>query len=542
METLRFEDLGLSGNLLTEISKKGFEEPTEIQGKVIPLMLTTEVNILGQAQTGTGKTAAFGLPILEKLQEKTGKVQALVLTPTRELAIQVAEEMSSFKGSKKIKVMPIYGGQSMKDQIDALKKGVDIVVGTPGRVMDHIKRRTLKLAFVDYVVLDEADEMLNMGFIDEVEEILETTGPNKRILLFSATMPPHIKKIAQQHMGEFETIKTKTKKLTVDTVKQVFYEVYKDDKFEALCRLIEIEHEFYGLIFCRTKLAVDELTGKLIDRGYEAEGIHGDFSQHQRERSLDKFRKKRANILVATDVAARGIDIKDLTHVVNYSLPQDAESYVHRIGRTGRAGKNGAAVTLIVSSEFRKLEYIIKTTGTTIEKQPVPSIQDIIEAKKERLSGDVEKIMAQGADEQYSATAMILLGSNDPVDVVASLLQHSFGREFDPKNYKKIKKLSSEPKKKMDTTRLFVALGKKDGLTPKKLVNLINHKSSVKAGLIDDVMVKDSFSFLTVPTKEGDVILRAFKDEKNREELPLIHKANKMKDNNKKVKSRPRRR
>jgi len=325
--------LVLSENTLKALSKKGFEEPTPIQELVIPRLLSGTQDIVGQAQTGTGKTAAFGLPLIELLDDKSPFVEAIVLTPTRELALQVAEEMNSLKGKKRLNIVPIYGGQSMELQLRRLESGAHIVVGTPGRVIDHINRKTLRLNKLKFMVLDEADEMLNMGFIEDIEEIIKHTNEDKRMLLFSATMPKEILNIARKYMKDYEVLAVKNKQLTTELTEQIYFEVREDDKFEALCRIRDMEKEFYGLIFCRTKVDVDNVCSRLIDRGYNAEALHGDISQYQRERILKRFKARQINMLVATDVAARGIDISDLTHVINYSLPQDPESYVHRIGR-----------------------------------------------------------------------------------------------------------------------------------------------------------------------------------------------------------------
>jgi ATP-dependent RNA helicase DeaD len=409
-----FEKLGLARVSLEQIAARGFEEPTEIQAKIIPLLLAGEKDVIGQAQTGTGKTAAFGLPLLEMVSPGEGKVQALILVPTRELALQVAEEINSFKGPRSIQILPVYGGQSMPDQIRRLKNGVDIVVGTPGRILDHLRRKSLVLDDVVFAVLDEADEMLNMGFIEDVEEILSQANPLRRTALFSATMPEHIMNIARTYMRDYTVITVQKDALTVEGTDQIYFEVSPGDRFEALCRIIDMEKDFYGLIFCRTRVDVDELTSRLIDRGYEAESIHGDFSQNQRERCLEKFKKRHANIMVATDVAARGIDISDLTHVINYSLPQDPEAYVHRIGRTGRAGKKGVAVTFISPREFRKLSAIGRATGSAIKKKAVPSVADIINTKKKRIAADLEAITREGLKKEFTETAVALLSATIP--------------------------------------------------------------------------------------------------------------------------------
>ena len=360
MEKLEeFRKLGLSDKTLKALSKKGYETPTPIQALTIPALLNGEKDIIGQAQTGTGKTAAFSLPILERF-ESSKSIQAIVLAPTRELALQVAEEMNSLASGKKIRITPVYGGQSIEFQIKQLKKGTDIIVGTPGRVMDLMDRKLIKLDNLKYFILDEADEMLNMGFVEDVEKILESTNEDKRMLFFSATMPNEIMKIAKKHMKDYEVLAVKTRELTTDLTDQIYFEVHERDKFEALCRIIDLTRDFYGIVFCRTKNDVNDVVGKLNDRGYDAEGLHGDISQNYREVTLKRFKARKINVLVATDVAARGIDVNDLSHVINYAIPQEAESYVHRIGRTGRAGKEGTAITFITPQEYRRLLQIQK--------------------------------------------------------------------------------------------------------------------------------------------------------------------------------------
>lgn len=522
MNLEKFKELGLSDAILKELHKKGFEEPTEIQEKAIPILLESDTDIIGQAQTGTGKTAAFGLPMIERMKQDSKAVQALILCPTRELAIQVSEEINSFKGKKKFKIIPIYGGQSMTDQLRRLKSGVDIVVGTPGRVFDHIKRKSLKLDQVSYVVLDEADEMLNMGFIDDVEEILEYTNTERRTLLFSATMPDRIMKVARKYMKEYEIITTKKGQLTVDLTDQIYFETAPSDKFESLCRIIDVETEFYGLVFCRTKISVDELSNKLIDRGYAADGIHGDLSQHLRERILDKFKKQRIRILVATDVAARGIDVENLSHVINFALPQDPEAYVHRIGRTGRAGKKGIAITFISPEEYRKLMNIARFTKTKIRKEKLPGAGEIVEIKKTRIQSELNEIIDTQSHRDYMKIAEQMLSDKDPVDIVAAILKYSLEDELSEKKYKEIADVSVDKK---GTTRLFVSFGRKDGLTPRKLIKLINNETKVTSGKINEVKVMDSFSFLTVPFEEAEKILKAFKGRKSVKK-PHIQKAN----------------
>ncbi len=522
MNLEKFQELGLSDAILKELQKKGFEEPTDIQAKTIPILLNSDVDFIGQARTGTGKTAAFGLPLLERMEKKSKSIQALILVPTRELAIQVAEEINSFKGKKKFQIIPIYGGQSMTDQLRRLKSGVDIVVGTPGRVFDHIKRKSMNLEKVSYVILDEADEMLNMGFIEDVEEILEYTNSERRTLLFSATMPKRIMEVAKKYMGDYEIVTTKKGELTVDLTDQIYFETSNSDKFESLCRIIDVEIEFYGLIFCRTKVSVDELANRLIDRGYAADGIHGDISQPSRERILEKFKKQRTRILVATDVAARGIDVENLSHVINYALPQNPESYIHRIGRTGRAGKKGIAITFISPSEYRKLMHITKITKSNIRKEILPGAADIIKIKKSRIKSEIKEIIDEEKHKDYRKVATQMLSDDDPVDVVAAILKYSFEDELIEKNYKEIRQVTVDHK---GTTRLFVSFGGKDGLTPKKLVKLIINETKISSGKISEVKVMDSFSFITVPFEDAEKILKAFKNRRSTKR-PHIERAN----------------
>ncbi len=516
-----FKNLGLSENTIAALQKKGFEEPSPIQKQTIPILLEGKKDIIGQAQTGTGKTAAFGLPLIELLEEGADYVQAIILTPTRELAIQVSEEINSLKGSKRLSIAAVYGGQSIELQLKRLKRGVDIVVGTPGRIIDHLNRKTLKLDKISHIILDEADEMLNMGFIDDMEDILKRVNPEKRMLLFSATMPNEIKRIAKKYMSEYEHIAVKKEQLTTTLTDQIYFEVSEYDKFEALCRIRDIEKEFYGIVFCRTKLDVDRVAGKLIDRGYNADALHGDVSQHQREKILNKFKKKQLNILVATDVAARGIDVNDLTHVINYSLPQDPESYVHRIGRTGRAGKEGTAITFVTPEEYRKLVFIQRVTNSDIRKEKLPGVNELIQIKKERILDDIQEIINSGDFEIYEDIAESILQENDPKDIVAAMLKLSFGNELDASNYKEIRKVTVDKKGK---SRLFVALGKIDGYTPKKLVEYISKETNVPERFIRDVRVFEKFSFITASFSDAEIILKTFKKNK-RGRRPIIEKA-----------------
>lgn len=517
-----FKELGLSEETLKILKKKGFEVPTSIQENVIPCILTNDCDIVGQAQTGTGKTAAFGLPILEKMKGPMGVVQVLVLTPTRELAIQVAEEIYSLKGERRLSIVPIYGGQTISLQLRSLKKGIDIVVGTPGRILDHIRRHTLKLKDISYLVLDEADEMLNMGFLEDVKKIMAETGPNKRTMLFSATMPNEIMQIAKKHMGKYVLFEVSPGELTVSRTDQIYFEVLRSDKFEALCRIVDIEEDFYGLIFCRTKVDVDSVANHLIERGYDADALHGDMSQTLREKILSKFKKQTINILVATDVASRGIDVQNLTHVINYSLPQDPESYVHRIGRTGRAGKEGIAITFITPAEYRKLQFIKKKAQTDIRKAKLPQVKDVIRAKKLRITSRLNEVIKADLKDEYLQMSKELLKENNPEKILAAILQDSFGKELDAGKYSEIGSTSNRGIDSKGKTRLFVQGGKGDGLTIIKLIDIIKNKCNIDGQKIQDIQIFDKFSFISLPFNEAEKVLAYFGRTRNDSRLVIV--------------------
>lgn len=541
-----FRDLGLSENTLEAVEAKGFVTPSPIQAACIPILLRDEKDIIGRAQTGTGKTAAFGLPLIDLLDEENRSPQAIIIAPTRELALQVANEIISFKGKKRLFVAAVYGGANMREQLRDLQKGVQIVVGTPGRIMDHIQRGSLDLSGISHVVLDEADEMLDMGFRDDIESILRSTPENIRMLLFSATMPPEIRDIARKFMGEYEEIAVQKQDIANASIEQLYYDVYERDKLEALVRIMETQKDFYGIIFCQTKIDTDSVANKLIERGYGAEALHGDVSQHQRERILAKFKKKSINILVATDVAARGIDVNDLTHVINYALPQDPESYVHRIGRTGRAGKKGVAISLISPPDFRKLSVIKRIVKTEIKKGTLPGVHEVINSKLEHVKSDIADLIEAGGLEKYLVTAEELLAFNSPEEVVAALLRRTLADTIDESNFgiisevvpggrdgrgggkfgrdrdfgggrdfgrreggDRFRRSFSGNAGGGDGERLFIALGKLDNLTPRKLVDLIHEKSGVPGRFINEVKVMEKFSFVSVSDRDADRIISA---------------------------------
>jgi ATP-dependent RNA helicase DeaD len=503
-----FTELGLSDLTIQALSRKGFEEPTPIQIKTIPAVLAGESDIVAQAQTGTGKTAAFGLPLLELLDPNVRTVQALVLAPTRELAIQVAEEINSLRGGRTISVAPIYGGQSMDIQLRNLRKGVSIVVGTPGRVLDHLRRGSLSLSSIRFMILDEADEMLNMGFLDDVLEIMEQTATEKRTMLFSATMPPEILRIAKKYMGDYQVIRAISEQLTATQTDQIYFEVAASDKFEALCRIIDMEEDFYGLVFTRTKVDADAVSQRLMERGYDADTLHGDMSQSLREKILVKFKKRLVRILVATDVAARGIDVHDLTHVINFDLPHDPEAYVHRVGRTGRAGKQGIAITFITPSEYRRLQFISKQAKTDIRKARLPKVSDVIQMKKERIRAELGVIVATEPELEFLGMAQELLEQSKPRETLAALLQYMFQEELDASNYREIADAFVVDKK--GKTRLFVTQGRKDGLTPKRLLTFLDENCQIPSRKVWDIQIMETFAFVSLPFQEAEKVLSMF--------------------------------
>lgn len=500
-----FVALGLSAEMLSAVEAKGFERPTPVQKLTIPRLLSQTNDIIAQSQTGTGKTAAYGLPILQSLERNAGAIQAIILVPTRELALQVTEELISYNSQRKLSIAAIYGGASISEQLRRLSKGVDIVVGTPGRVCDHIRRGTLKLSGIRFLILDEADEMLNMGFIEDVEDIMSHTPEQRRVLMFSATMPKRIIDLSKRYMRGTEILKVEATQLTTALTDQIYFEVRESEKFDALTRIIDITQEFYGIVFSRTKVGVDDMVSRLLERGYAAEGLHGDVSQAQREKTLGRFKKKHVNILVATDVAARGIDINNLSHVINYSLPQDSESYVHRIGRTGRAGNQGTAITFISSSEMRQFGFLKRDIKVDIQKKDLPSAQDVVAVKRNRIKDELQEIVNSEKFANYGDMAEEILAMYSPEVALSALLQLAFQSELDQSNYPEIRSFSVDRK---GTTRLFLAIGKRDGYDVRKLVTLLKRECGLHDKHIDDVKLSENFSFVSVPFSDAEQIVQ----------------------------------
>ncbi|WP_174735114.1 DEAD/DEAH box helicase [Mesobacillus harenae] len=417
-----FQDLGISPATLKAVKKMGFEEATPIQAETIPLSLENK-DLIGQAQTGTGKTAAFGIPLVEKIKPEKKVIQGIIIAPTRELAVQVSEELYKIGGGKKIGVLAIYGGQDINRQIRALKNGPHIIVGTPGRLLDHINRKTMRLDTVETVILDEADEMLNMGFIEDIESILSKTPAERQTLLFSATMPGPIQKIAERFMKSPQIVRMKAKEMTVSSIEQFYVETHEKNKFDVLTRLLDIQTPELSIIFGRTKRRVDELSEALTLRGYMAEGIHGDLSQAKRLQVLRKFKEGSIDVLVATDVAARGLDISGVTHVYNFDIPQDPESYVHRIGRTGRAGKQGMAITFATPRERSYLQVVERTTKKRMEKLEIPTLDEALEGQQKAVVEKIVQAIESNNLQFYKQTAAELIEKHDAITVVAAVLR-----------------------------------------------------------------------------------------------------------------------
>ncbi len=427
-----FTEFGLDPDVIQAVSEMGFEEATPIQAKSIPVALSGR-DMIGQAQTGTGKTAAFGIPLINKIPATEDRIIALIMAPTRELAIQVAEEIEKLGRFKGIRSLAIYGGQDIGRQIRSLRRKPQIIIGTPGRLLDHINRKTIRLDDVKTVVLDEADEMLDMGFMDDIQTILKLVPEERQTLLFSATMPVNIQKLAQQFLRNPEHISVIPKQVSAPLIQQFYIEVQERMKFDALCRLLDMEPPELAIVFGRTKRRVAELSEALAKRGYASDGLHGDLSQNQRDAVMRKFRDGSIDVLVATDVAARGLDVSGVTHVINFDLPQDPESYVHRIGRTGRAGKEGTSWTFVTPREIDHLHFIEKITRHRIAKKPLPTLSEAMEGKQKVVAERILETLRSSEEEvnPYKWVAMQLLEQYDSVQLLAAAMKLLTGDKKD---------------------------------------------------------------------------------------------------------------
>ncbi len=542
MENIIFSQLNLSSEVQKALDAMGFEEATPIQSQAIPPIFEGK-DIIGQAQTGTGKTCAFGIPAIEMLDSQNLGVQVMILCPTRELAIQVSEELKNVSKYKKgIKILPIYGGQSIDRQIMALKGKPQIVIGTPGRIMDHMRRHTLKLSNLRMMILDEADEMLNMGFREDIDLILKDLPEDRQTLLFSATMPKEIMDLTKLYQKDPLHVKTAHKQLTIPSIEQYYLEVRENSKLELLCRLIDAKNIKLGMVFCNTKKRVDELTSSLQTRGYSAEALHGDMKQTERDRVMNKFRKGLIEILVATDVAARGIDVNNVEAVFNYDIPSDEEYYVHRIGRTGRAGKKGVSYSFIFGRDIYKLKDIQRYTKSEILPMKPPTISDVEEVKLEGAISEVLGLLeTPEAFSKYHSIIEKMLSASDEattLDIAALLFKMAFG-ELDSRNYE-ISDLDQEEVRyrKEGMVRLFFNVGSMDRIQPKNIVQSIASKTSVSGKLIGEIDIHKNFTFVEVPAEFADEVLNNLRNFTHRGRNVVIEKASKRQ----KPKGRPARR
>ncbi len=522
--------MGLSPKILKGVEELGFTNPTPIQKEVIPVVLNSQEDIVGLAQTGTGKTAAFGLPLIEQIDTHNKSIQALILAPTRELAIQIAKDLQVYsKFIDGFKIVPVYGGASIETQIRAIKKGVHIIVATPGRMLDLIKRKVADISNIKTVVLDEADEMLNMGFRDELNGILENTPKDKRTLLFSATMPREVAQIAKTFMNKPVEITVGQKNSGAENVKHIYYQVHARDRYLALKRIVDFNPDIYGIVFCRTRSETKEVADKLIKDGYNADALHGDLSQAQRDHVMKRFRNKALQILVATDVAARGIDVDDITHIINYNLPEDLEVYTHRSGRTGRAGKSGVSIAIVNFREKTRIPQIERIIRKKFEKQPVPNGKEICE---KQLLNMIDRMQTVKLDEEQIAPFMDAVNEKlqnlTKEEIIKRFVSVEFNRFLEyyknaPDLNKKAEseKTSNERKPSASRrrgepgfTRFYINIGRKDGINPKNIIGMINdygRDRDINIGAID---IKDSFSFFEAGEKYTDKLLKAFKNAK----------------------------
>ena len=508
-----FKDLGLSQEIVDSLIELGYEKPTEIQNISIPQILSSKNDLKAFAQTGTGKTAAFSLPIIQQINTKDKNTQAIILSPTRELAIQIAKNIKEFaKNIPNLNVLAVYGGSSIEDQIRALNRGVQIVVGTPGRTVDLIKRRRLALDNIQWLVLDEADEMLNMGFKDELDKILESTPSDKQTLLFSATFPREVENIARNYMNNPIEVSAGQKNIGAENVSHEYYQVTDRNRYPALKRIADVNPDIYSIVFCRTRRETQEIADKLIADGYSADSLHGDLSQAQRDMVMQKFRKKNLQILVATDVAARGLDVNDLTHVINYKLPDQAENYTHRSGRTGRAGKNGISIAIITGKERNKLGPIERKIKKKFVQTKVPNGQEICEIQLFKLIDKVHDIEVNEKEiKGFLPDIYAKLEELDREELIRRFVSIEFNQFLS--YYQDARDLNNDdkPDRKRSgdesLTRFYVNLGKMDDLTPARLIGLINENLKKRDVEIGQIEILKSFSFFEVDKNYADDLL-----------------------------------
>jgi ATP-dependent RNA helicase DeaD len=564
-----FASFGLSEGVLAALSRKGFEAPSSIQTIALPRLLADQGHLVVKARTGTGKTAAFGIPLAERLTQGGHEPRALILTPTRELALQISKEIASFVSGPYPRITAVYGGASIRNQILDLKRGTEIVVGTPGRIMDLMERKVLNLSAIEWVILDEADEMLDMGFFEDVETILRGTRGERRTALFSATMPDAILKVVREYIGEVEILEDTVPEDEKPAIDQFYMVLKKEDRLEGLRRLVDEAEDFYGLVFCATKAGADELARRLVEGGYPAEAIHGDLSQEARERTLRRFRSKATTILAATDVAARGIDIERLTHVINWDLPNDRETYVHRIGRTGRAGRRGKAISMVLPSERGRLNSLSRSMervlGSRIEWMRLPPVKSVMESILNRIrqkvvaaapqNGDVSPVPGEAGPADLAPPLHTRLGREliealGAEGAVLALIAGSYGELLDFSRYGQVTELTElagreterkrgkhpldEPKlhrrhsrvyaerKGEKGSRVYIGLGRRHGASAGDVARLLMRAGGVPGRMVDAIEMKDYCAFATMPE---DAARRAYAFSRKTPEDPAIKPA-----------------
>ncbi len=531
---LTFDSMGLSPEILKSIEELNFQNPTPVQEKIIPLINDTDTDIIGLAQTGTGKTAAFGLPLIQQTDVSDKTVQTIILSPTRELCIQITKDLQNYsKFIQGISVVPVYGGASIETQLRALKKGTQIVVATPGRMLDLINRKALKISGVKNVVLDEADEMLNMGFRDELDGILQRTPKSKRTLLFSATMPQEVAIIADSYMHNPVKVTMGKQNAGAENISHVYYQVHARDRYLALKRIADVNPDIYGLIFCRTRMETKDVAEKLMKDGYNADALHGDLSQSQRENVMKRFKNRSLQILVATDVAARGIDVNEISHVINYNLPEENEIYTHRSGRTGRAGKHGISIAIVNYREKNRIPQIERIIKKKFEKMPVPNGVEICQKQLFHL---IDKMQNVAVDEKQIAPFMDTveekLESLTKEQIIKNFVSLEFNRflEYyrdapdlnekdksdDRKNSGKQRntgnRSSAGRRNGVPFARFFINVGNKESMQPKNIIGLINENTRERDIAVGDIDIKDSFSFFEVDESYSELVLHSFKN------------------------------
>ena len=549
---LTFKDLGLEPNLIQAVEDLGFETPTDVQKESIPLLLNNQTDLVALAQTGTGKTAAFGMPLLQKIDSNSKHTQGLILSPTRELCIQITKEIQTYaKHMPKVNIVAVYGGANIQDQSKKIKKGAQIIVATPGRMQDMQRRRMVDIKKIDYCILDEADEMLNMGFYEDIITILSEAPKGKNTWLFSATMPPNVAKIAKKFMNSPKEITVGSKNSGAKNVSHEFYTVSGRQRFEALKRLVDAHPTIFGCIFCRTKRDTQKVADNLIESGYNAAALHGDLSQNQRDTVMNSFRKKQIQLLVATDVAARGIDVDNITHVINYQLPDESEIYTHRSGRTGRAGNKGVSIIIVTQSEQRKIRSIEKLIQSKIIQKTIPEADEICNAQLIHLAKKISDVSPSDSAEKLLPSFMSELDSLSKEDILKRLIKIELDRFYNYYSGKSEKMDSpkndfsdNDSKSRVsrnEEVRYHINIGEKDNYDWRSLKDLIKGTLSLTGDEIFHVDVMKNFSFFSSGPDERDNILEGFKSINidNRDiEVSITEKFNSKKANKSKSKNR----